>query len=233
MKNIVSLAGTVTNITEAYNYTNNQDGHKDIFYQLMIKVPRLSDMYDVLPVIVSDKLLIHTELKEDMYVAVTGNIRTRNYEENGRKHLQVYCYAEDIDIIEKQEYERIQDKNIVAVEGYLCKRPTYREMKSGRVISDMLLAVNRNIPSKGIVRSSYVPCIAWGLNAKAASKLHVGDIIGLNGRFQSRKFRRKEESGYTENIAYEISIANFAVFEKPKEEKPEVKTTVEEEKLLA
>ena len=51
----------------------------------------------------------------------------------------------------------------------VCKPPIYRKTPLGREIADVLVAVNRPYG-----KSDYIPCIAWGRNARFAGGLEVG-----------------------------------------------------------
>ena len=97
------------------------------------------------------------------------------------------------------------DKNEIYLDGFICKPPVYRITPFGREITDILLAVNR-IHNK----SDYIPCIAWGRNAKFASNLNVGDRIRISGRIQSRNYQKKldDETEITKT-AFEISVAKL------------------------
>ena len=63
-----------------------------------------------------------------------------------------------------------QNTNIIELEGYICKEPIYRTTPFKREICDILLAVNR-----AYNKSDYLPCIAWGRNARFVSNLAVGE----------------------------------------------------------
>ena len=69
----------------------------------------------------------------------------------------------------------------------------------------MLIATNRSYN-----RSDYIPCIAWGRNAKFTSTLDVGTSIKIIGRMQSRKYQKKlSEDEIIEKIAYEVSVSRL------------------------
>ena len=65
---------------------------------------------------------------------------------------------------------------------YLCKPPVYRKTPLGREIADLLVAVNRPYS-----KSDYIPCIAWGRNARYVSTFEVGTRLRVWGRVQSRE----------------------------------------------
>ena len=95
--------------------------------------------------------------------------------------------------------------NNVFLNGYICKPPVYRTTPFGREIADILLAVNR-----AYNKSDYIPCIAWGRNAKYADSLSVGDNIMIHGRVQSRNYQKKiSEDEFENKTAYEVSVSKL------------------------
>ena len=91
--------------------------------------------------------------------------------------------------------------NRITLTGTLCKPPVYRRTPLGRSICDLILAVPRNYG-----RADYLPVIAWGQTAAQVSALTVGSTLSLEGRVQSRSYRKLTESGYEDRIAYEVSV---------------------------
>ena len=89
--------------------------------------------------------------------------------------------------------------------GYLCKTANYRTTPFGREITDMLIAVNRSYN-----KSDYIPCIAWGRNARYCENLEVGDHVKIWGRIQSRQYQKKHANDENQiKTAYEISITKL------------------------
>ena len=84
--------------------------------------------------------------------------------------------------------------------GNLCRKPVYRRTPLGREIADLLLAVNR-----GTGKADYLPCIAWGGQARRAGWWNVGDRVCVRGRLQSRRYRKVVGSDVGEKVAYEVS----------------------------
>ena len=88
--------------------------------------------------------------------------------------------------------------------GYICKEPIYRTTPFGREICDVLLAVNR-----AYNKSDYLPCIAWGRNARFVRDLGVGEKLEVQGRIQSRAYQKRiSEDDTVTKVAYEISISS-------------------------
>lgn len=166
------------------------------FYEVKISVPRLSQEQDILPVTVSEKLL--KEFSVGKEVALKGQFRSFNKIENSEKSkLLLNVFAREI--IEKDES---MNPNIIEIVGFICKTPVYRTTPFNREICDILVAVNR-----AYNKSDYLPCIAWGRNARYIKDAKVGSKIEIVGRIQSREYQKKLENGeIITKVAYEISV---------------------------
>ena len=93
--------------------------------------------------------------------------------------------------------------------GYICKPPIYRTTPFNREIADILIAVNRSYN-----KSDYIPCIAWGRNARFAKNLGVGEKIAVSGRIQSREYQKRiTDDDVRIMTAYEVSISKLAAYE--------------------
>ena len=96
-------------------------------------------------------------------------------------------------------------ENYVYLEGFLCKPPIKRTSPLGRDICDMMVAVNRMYN-----KSDYIPCIAWGRNARFAAGFEVGSRVRVWGRVQSREYTKKlSEVDSEKRIAYEVSVGKL------------------------
>ena len=73
----------------------------------------------------------------------------------------------------------------------------------------MLIAVNR-----AYNKSDYIPCIAWGRNARFVKNLKVGDKVAVSGRIQSREYQKKIQPNETKLMtAYEVSINKLSALD--------------------
>jgi single-strand DNA-binding protein len=200
-KNKAILSGKVMSITDSHTYLDEK------FYKFMVEVPRLSDNQDVLPLIVSEKLLYNNEVAVGDYVTITGQMRTRNHRTPERNRLLVFGYATELEKITKEDLDKIEDKNQVEFEGFIVKKPVFRETKTGRKITELLVASNRQYN-----KSDYLPSIAWGVDAVYAKKFAVGEKVSIKGRFQSREYiTRGQDDQPVTRMAYEISVTSVAV----------------------
>lgn len=177
------------------------------FYTLDIKVPRLSDHSDVLPVTVSERILVDLDLKLGTIVKVDGQLRSYNKYMDGSNKLVLTIFARDMTTYTGEE--ELKNPNQIFLNGYICKHPVYRTTPFGREITDMLVAVNRPYN-----KSDYIPCIAWGRNARFSEKLKVGDHIKVWGRVQSREYQKRlNEEELITKMAYEVSISKMEIVE--------------------
>ena len=199
----------VGKVTSDKRFSHEIYGEK--FYIFDLAVPRLSGNADIIPITVSERLLSMNELQIDSKVTVEGQFRSYNSYENERNRLVLTVFAKDIKFVDNQEEELEVSKEVVSNEvilnGYICKKPIYRQTPFGREISDLLLAVNR-----AYNKSDYIPCIAWGRNARFCENIPVGTEVKIVGRVQSRTYEKKYEDGTIETkVAYEVSVSSLEV----------------------
>ena len=169
------------------------------FYKVKVRSERLSENEDEIIVTVSERLIQDLELDIGIKVQVRGQFRSyNNYSGEGSK-LILTLFAREI-------CETDEDcDNEIYLNGYICKPAIFRTTPFGREIADILLAVNR-----AYGKSDYIPCIAWGRNAKFSESLPVGSNLHVWGRMQSRKYQKKLEDETTiEKTAYEVSVSKL------------------------
>ena len=188
------------------------------FYSFNLETKRLSDYNDVLPVIISERLIDIKSIKNGLLVKIKGQFRSYNKLVDNKSKLVLSIFAKEIEVVEDESVITLNEANFI---GYICKNPIYRKTPLGREIADVLVAVNRSYK-----KSDYIPCILWGRNAKFCETLSVGSRVKLTGRIQSRKYEKKLEDGTVlSKVAYEVSISKFAI---DKDEEKEVEQSVVE-----
>ena len=178
--NQVTIAGEVVS-----EFTFSHEVYGEHFYIVNIAVCRLSNSYDVIPVMVSERLIDVTSDYRGCVLQVSGQFRSYNRHEENRNRLVLSVFAREA-VLASQEDEDEQNPNHIFLDGYVCKHPVYRKTPLGREIADVLLAVNRPYG-----KSDYIPCICWGRNARFADKFEVGSHIQIWGRIQSREYQKK------------------------------------------
>ena len=173
----------------------------EIFYTFVLGIERRSGYIDEINIMVSERLIFENSPRINDFVEIKGQVRTYNELSEGRNKLNVVVFAKEICLSESFGY----NENYVYLEGFLCKEPIKRTSPLGRDICDLMLAVNRMYN-----KSDYIPCIAWGRNAGYAESLGVGTKLSVEGRIQSREYRKKLEDGSSEiRKAFEVSIVKI------------------------
>ena len=188
--------------------TFSHEIYGESFYVFNLEVPRLSGNEDIIPITISERLIANFDLTIGRKVVIEGQFRSYNSYENEKNKLVLTVFAKDIIDYKEEQEENVS--NEVVLNGYVCKKPIYRKTPFGREISDILLAVNR-----AYNKSDYIPCIAWGRNARFCENMEVGTEVKIVGRVQSRTYEKKFEDGRTEQrVAYEVSIGSLEVINK-------------------
>ncbi len=192
--NMVRLSGRVLSRPEFSHKTFGE-----AFYLIMLGIFRKSGYEDRIRLIISERLMGGRAPGEGEKLDVRGQIRTYNRELDGRNKLEVTIFVREMNYAEPQGFEY---ENHISIEGFICKAPVRRTSPLGREICDLMIAVNRMYN-----KSDYIPSIAWGRNAVYAESLQVGDKVSVQGRIQSREYRKITEEGrLITKTAYEVSV---------------------------
>ncbi len=174
------------------------------FYEMNVLVKRLSGQGDILPITVSERLIADKSLKKGVTLNALGQFRSYNKPVDGKSKLMLTVFVREL-----LDYTPIKNPNTIVLSGYICKPPVYRTTPFNREIADILLAVNRSYN-----KSDYIPCIAWGRNARFAKNLAVGEKIAIAGRIQSREYQKRiTDEEIKTLVAYEVSVSKLAAYE--------------------
>ncbi len=183
------------------------------FYMVDVKVQRLSESYDIIPIMVSERLLDVSENYIGALICINGQFRSYNRHEERKNRLVLSVFAREIEFLE--EVEESSKTNQIYLDGYICKEPIYRKTPLGREIADLLLAVNRPYG-----KSDYIPCICWGRNARYANGFKVGERCAIWGRIQSREYMKKLDEEHAERrVAFEVSVSKLELLYEEEEVK--------------
>ena len=173
------------------------------FYMVEVLVKRLSNSCDLIPLMISERLIDVTQDYTGEYIMASGQFRSYNRHEEQKNRLVLSVFVREISFME-EEPDGSKTNNIL-LDGYICKEPVYRTTPLGREIADVLLAVNR-----AYGKSDYIPCICWGRNARYAAGFEVGEHVQVLGRIQSREYVKKLSDTETEKrVAYEVSVSKL------------------------
>ena len=189
--NKVYIAGEVVSEPKFSHEVYNEG-----FYEFNLKVTRLSDSYDIIPVTVSERIVYIKSICVGDKICGNGQFRSYNKLEDGKSKLMLTVFLREL-----LPYVDSDNPNIIEITGYVCKEPIFRTTPFKREISDVLLAVNRSYN-----KSDYLPCIAWGRNARYVKDFCVGDKVTVTGRIQSRDYQKKVNDELITKTAYEVSL---------------------------
>ena len=200
--NKVSVIGKV--ISE---FTFSHEVFGEGFYILEVAVNRLSDQADIIPLMISERLI---DVKQDyrgQTIEAIGQFRSYNRHEGTKNRLVLSIFVREYSFME--EFTDYTKTNQIFLDGFICKEPIYRKTPLGREIADLLVAVNRPYG-----KSDYITCIAWGRNARYASQFEVGSRLRIWGRVQSREYTKKiSETESEKRVAYEVSVSKLEFIE--------------------
>lgn len=196
--NKVSVIGEIIS-----GFTFSHEVFGEGFYVVDVAVNRLSEQSDIIPLMISERLIQVQEDYRGRTVEAIGQFRSYNRHEAVKNRLVLSVFVREIHFLE--EFTDYTKTNQIFLDGYICKEPIYRKTPLGREISDILLAVNRPYG-----KSDYIPCIAWGRNARFSAGFRVGTRVRVWGRVQSREYTKKlSETECEKRVAYEVSISKL------------------------
>ena len=200
--NQVTIIGEVVS-----DFTYNHEIYGEGFYMMELKVERLSNSLDIIPVMISERLIDITKDYKGQFMEVEGQFRSYNRHDERKNKLVLSVFAREANFVELDEENMPESNktNSIYLDGYICKEPIYRKTPLGREIADLLLAVNRPYG-----KSDYIPCISWGRNARFAGNFKVGERVLVWGRIQSREYmKRIDEDTVEKRVAYEVSVSKL------------------------
>lgn len=188
-------------------FTFSHEVYGEGFYMVHLSVRRLSNVFDTIPLMVSERLVDVSKDYRGKFFEACGQFRSYNRHEENRNRLVLSLFVRDLRV---DDTELGSDKpNYIFLDGYICKQPVYRKTPLGREIADLLLAVNRPYG-----KSDYIPCICWGRNARYANNFRVGERCAVWGRIQSREYMKKlDEENVEKRVAFEVSVSKLELIE--------------------
>lgn len=205
--NQVTLSGEIVR-----NFEFSHEVFGEGFYIAMLASERTRGQKDIIPIMVSDRLV---DVKADWtgrFVRVSGQFRSYNKREGEKRHLELSVFVREFEEFEEMPFSD-NHVNQIILDGYICKPPIYRKTPLGREIADILLSVNRPYG-----KSDYIPTICWGRNARFSSDLEVDTRLQIEGRIQSREYRKRiSDDEYETRTAYEVSVSKMEVVEEMEE----------------
>ena len=157
--NKVTVIGTIVS-----GFTFSHAVFGEGFYLVDLLVNRLSEQADIIPLMISERLIDVTKDYQGCTMEASGQFRSYNRHEGTKNRLVLSVFVREVRFME--EFTDYTKTNQIFLDGYICKEPVYRKTPLGREIADLLVAVNRPYG-----KSDYIPCIAeQGSSSGAVSR---------------------------------------------------------------
>lgn len=115
--NQVTLVGEIK--TE-FEFSHEVYGEK--FYRFELSVERFSGTKDVLPVVVSERLIDVNQNYTGEMMEIQGQFRSFNKHEGNRSRLLLFVFAREAKFMDKDTLP----VNQILLDGFTCKQPVYR-----------------------------------------------------------------------------------------------------------
>lgn len=186
--NKAELRGTLVGIKYLYS-----KGSENFYHAYCLA--RNETHENLIPLLLSDKLWdtkVQIQHLENTRVRISGFVASNDvhYEKKHKLNvcIKVNKISFDIDIS--------RDKNRITLIGTICKKPYLVTCKSGAIIANFIIAINKEEMNDNY----YIPCISLS-DASIISECNIGTVLVINGRFHSRNY----EKDNTCQKAYEIS----------------------------
>lgn len=99
--------------------------------------------------------------------------------------------------------------NQIVLVGRLVKDPILKETEQGKKRSFITLAIPRSFKNaEGSYDTDFIDCILWdGIAKNTAEYCKKGDVIGVKGRLQSRKYEMDNTTKFViEVIAEKVTF---------------------------
>lgn len=189
--NKIQLQGILKDIEYSHT-TNNIE-----FYKAHLLVTKENKKEDLLNIKFKR---FSNPYKENDKISIIGNLRTFSEKRvDGTNKVEVYVFT----YFDEPETEEI---DLVELDGRLCKSNGLRKTKNGKDVIDFILANTiKNENGKDI--NCYIPCVAWGKQAKEIANLELNSNIEIKGQLVSREYKKNLSNNQIEiRVAHEVNI---------------------------
>lgn len=140
------------------------------------------------------------KLAAGAYVMVMGKMQTYKEVPGGR--IVVFVLAEYVGVVAEQ----VEQQNGVYLEGVVARKPIHRTTPRGKTITEIVVRVPSAF-SEGYY--SFIPAICWEKQANEAARYQEGARVALEGRLQSREYKKHLDGIDAILTAYEVSAKHI------------------------
>ena len=116
--NKVSVIGEIIS-----GFTFSHEVFGEGFYMVDVAVSRLSEQADIIPLMISERLLDVNEDYTGCTVEACGQFRSYNRHEGSKNRLVLSVFVREIRFME--EFTDYTKTNQIFLDGYICKPPIY------------------------------------------------------------------------------------------------------------
>ena len=194
-------ARVIGEIISGFTFSHEESGEG--FYVVNVAVKCISEQAEVIPLMISERLINVDKDYRECTVEAIGQLRTYNRHERTGNRLVPLIFVREINFLD--EFTDYTKNNQIFIDGHIYKEPIYRITPLNREIADFLLEVNRPYG-----KPDHIPCIAWGTNARYVSDFEVGTRVRIWGRVQSREYTKQvSETEREKRVTYEVSVSKL------------------------
>lgn len=200
-KNLVLLRGWIEAPIKFDHQTENI-----AIYTTKLRIERKTGVVDIIPLSIKENKLALLNVRPRIgdYMEISGRFYSQDvYSLDKKRTLETYVYVRKIRFCDS----RIPSTNEIHLTGEILKCRKPRKTKSGDSLIDFVLKVRRKNH-----RFSKLPCIVWGTyNSFQIEGAGVGARLELDGRIQSREYRKNENGVEISRTVYEVSVTDFEI----------------------
>ena len=200
-KNLVLLRGWIEAPIKFDHQTENI-----AIYTTKLRIERKPGVVDIIPLSIKENKLALLNVRPRIgdYMEISGRFYSQDvYSLDKKRTLETYVYVRKIRFCDS----RIPSTNEIHLTGEILKCRKPRKTKSGDSLIDFVLKVRRKNH-----RFSKLPCIVWGTyNSFQIEGAGVGVRLELDGRIQSREYRKNENGVEISRTVYEVSVTDFEI----------------------
>ena len=199
-KNVVGLAGRIAGEIEKQPDIYGARNLSRLYLEIERKSGSRQDSDRVIVIYGQEAEATPGQLVDGAYVMVMGEMQTYKEVPGGR--IVVFVLAEYVGVVSEQ----VEQQNGVYLEGIVARKPIHRTTPKGRKITE----VSVKVPSaftEGYF--SFIPTICWKEYAEWAAMCREGTKVALEGRLQSRDYKKRIDGVEAILTAYEISARHI------------------------
>ena len=138
--NRVSVIGEIVS-----GFTFSHEVFGEGFYMVDVAVNRLSEQADIIPLMISERLIdVHKDYSGSTVESI-GQFRSYNRHEGIKNRLMLSIFVREIHFIE--EFTDYTKTNQIFLDGYICKPPIYRKTPRSSARQSAKSALHMRSPS--------------------------------------------------------------------------------------